>query len=314
MTRKFLALFVAATMALTYSCKKDKDTEAELDSQTKQFNDDSNNYKAESDQSNNDVNSAVGDIPAFGRGVKPPGVLSSPLCGATIDSSQLSQKIITINFDGQTPCFSPSRTRSGSIKVELTSGQFWSEAGAVLTITYTNFKITRLSDNKSIQFNGSKTLENVNGHDWLAFLAGTSTVEYRERAFNIAVAFNDGSTATWNSARFTKWSYNPSDTKLTFTALGDSAISGHNKTDSWGTNRFGYDFVTYYNTDIISNTYCGLWRPNSGELVHNVSSKDYVLTLGCDQNGNPTPYACAYGFKITWTPTGGSQTTLILSY
>lgn len=124
-----------------------------------------------------------------------PVLVSSPLCGVTIDSSQLSQKILFFNFDGITPCFSPSRTRSGQIKVQLTTGTNWHLAGSVLTITYNNFKITRLSDNKTITFNGVKTLTNVNGHNWLTFLAGTSSFKYQSRAFNVNVAYDDGSTA-----------------------------------------------------------------------------------------------------------------------
>ncbi|MBP6532648.1 MAG: hypothetical protein KA285_05155, partial [Bacteroidia bacterium] len=64
---------------------------------------------------------------------------------------------------------------------------------------------------------------------------------------------------------------------------------------------------------VVSNTYCGLWRFNSGELVHAVDGNTFTLTLGVDQSGNPTPYACAYGYKVGWN-VNGTANSVILSY
>lgn len=305
------------------ACKKNNDSEteqAQLDAKVSQFNSDANNYKSESDQADNDINSSLSDIPAFGRVAQGAAVLSSPLCGVVIDSSQIANKILFYNFDGVTPCFSPSRTRSGQIKVQLTSGVHWSDVGSVLTLTYTNFKVTRLSDNKSITFNGVKTLKNINGNNWIGFLLSTSTLKYQERALNIAVTFDNNLSATWNSARTTEWNYVQASTNpnipyahILFTAKGDTTLNGFNNVDSWGVNRFGENFTTYYNSPIVSNTYCGLWRFNSGELVHHLNNADFTLSLGLDQNGNPTPYACAYGYRVSWTVNGTSN-SVILSY
>lgn len=300
-----LLLTLSIVSIVFHSCKKDDKKDDQLDSQVQQFNADSQNYKGESDQADSDINNALGEIPAFGRFTT---TLSSPLCGVTIDSSQIAQKILFFNFDGITPCFSPSRTRDGQIKVQLTSGAYWSDVNSVLTITYINFKVTRLSDNKSIQFNGVKTLQNVNGHNWFGFLSGTATHKYRERALNINVTFDNGSTATWNSARTTEWSFDsaPAVDRIVFTANGDTTINGLAAIDSWGVNRFGQVFTTHYNAAWVSNTYCGLWRPNSGQLTHLLNNASYILTLGVDQGGNPTPYQCAYGFKVQWNSSAGT--------
>jgi hypothetical protein len=313
-TQKFLFVCSLIAMFMVASCKKDKEEvvvpqQPQLDEQTKQFNEDSNNYKTESDETDNDINNALEDIPAFGRRA---GILSSPLCGVIIDSSQIAQKILFFNFDGVTPCFSPSRTRAGQIKVELTSGNLWSDAGSVLTLTYINFNVTRLSDSVSITFNGVKTRKNINGNNWLGFILGTSTLKYQERAFNIAVTFNNAQ-ATWNTAHITEWSYNPSTTNITFTALGDTTLNGYNYVSAWGVNRFSQNFTTYYHASIVSNTYCGLWRPNSGELVHHVNNSDFTLTLGVNQSGNPTTLDCAYGYKVTWV-SNGLTGSVVLSY
>ncbi|MBK6836969.1 MAG: hypothetical protein IPG90_00765 [Bacteroidetes bacterium] len=316
-----ILMLITAGIFILNACKKNEEEDkVQLDANVSQFNTDANNYKSESDQADNDINNSLSSIPAFGRVAQGTEILSSPLCGVIIDSSQIANKILFYNFDGQTPCFSPSRTRSGQIKVELTTGAHWSDANSVLTITYINFKVTRLYDNKSITFNGVKTLKNINGNDWLGFILSSTTLKYQERALNIAVTFDNNLSATWNSARTTEWNYvqattNPSIhyAHIVFTARGDTSLNGHTTVDSWGINRFGENFTTYYNSAIVSNTYCGLWRFNSGELVHHLNNADFKLTLGVDQNGNATPYACAYGYKVAWSANGNSN-SVILSY
>ena len=323
-TSKIILFSAFSLLTILSACKKEeKEDAAELDSNVSQFNRDANDYKAESDQVDNDINNSLSEIPAFGRLTSASTVstiLSSPLCGVIIDSSQIANKILFYNFDGVTPCFSPSRVRSGQIKVELTGGTRWSDVGAVLTLTYIDFKVTRLSNSKSIQFNGIKTLKNINGNDWLGFLLSSATLKYQERALNIDVVFDNNQSAVWNSARITEWSLIPAVSNpnipyahIQFKAIGDTTLNGHTSVDSWGVNRFGSAFTTYYNSSVVSNTYCGLWRFNSGELAHIVNGNTFTLTLGVDQGGNPTPYACAYGYKVAWNVNGNSN-NVILSY
>src|ERR1035437_6194108 len=173
-------LIVAGLSVLVFvvSCKKKTTNPANLtlDAQVQQHNTDANTYRGESDQADNDINNGIGNTSLNGRIA---GVQSSPLCGVTIDSSQIASKILTFNFDGVTSCFSPSRLRSGSIKVQLTSGTHWGDVGSVLTITYNAFRVTRQSDNNYVQFDGVKTLTNVNGNDWLGFFLSTASLKYR---------------------------------------------------------------------------------------------------------------------------------------
>jgi len=319
MKKSFLIFSVSAlVMAVSFhSCKRVADL---LDPNIAQHNEDSNDLKSELDQVDSDINNALSSISGFGKTDGASAVFSSPLCGVTIDSSELAQHILYFNFDGVTPCFSPSRTRSGQIKVQLTEGTHWGDVGSVLTETFIDYKITRLSDGRSIEFDGIKTLENVNGNDWLGFLAGTASLMYRERTNNMQVTFDNNLNAVWNSARTTQWDFttNAQDPNipvayLTFTANGDTTIDGHATTDSWGVNRFGSDFITYYNTGLTSNTYCGFWRFLSGELVHSVNSNEYSLTLGVDQNGNASTLDCAYGYKVSWDIDGESNSQ-VFSY
>ncbi len=317
--KSIIKLFGLALLAITLitSCKKKEETPV-LDEKTKQFNQDANDIKAESDNADNDINSSINNSSLGGRlSVS----YSSPLCGVTIDSSQIANKILFYNFDGVTPCFSPSRTRSGQIKVELINGTTWLSAGSVLKLTYINFKVTRLSNNKSITFNGEKTLKNMNGINWFTFLLTTSEFKFQERANNIQITFDNNEQATWNLARITTWNYVPANATpgityayVKFTASGDTAINGVSNIDSWGINRFNLPFYTEFQSPWISNTYCGFWRPTSGSIKHQIAGSNLTLQLGVDQSGNTSTLSCAYGYKATWTPQGGSSQSIVLSY
>ena len=55
----------------------------------------------------------------------------------------------------------------------------WSNANAVLTYTFINFKVVQLKENKSVTLNGTKTVKNVNESDWLSYLSGLDTIKYQ---------------------------------------------------------------------------------------------------------------------------------------
>ncbi len=303
--------------SIVTSCKK-REKEIAMDEETKQFNEDANDIKSESDNVDNDINSSINNTSIGGR---TSASYSSELCGVTIDSSQIANKILFYNFDGSTPCFSPSRTRGGQIKVELINGNSWKDVGAVLKLTYINFKITKLSNNKSIQFNGVKTLKNVNGINWFTFLTSASNFKFQSRALNVNVTFENGDQAIWNSARITTWDYIAANVTpgipygyVKFTSNGDTIRNNVSNIDSWGTNRNGQIFQTYYQSPWVSNSYCGFWRPVSGNLSHQVGIYNLGLQLGVNQNGDPSTLNCAYGYKVSWTPLGGTAQTVINSY
>ena len=309
--KKPILLMTVATLGLALSFSSCKRVKELLDPNIEQHNEDSNDLKTEMDQIDDDINNVINDMPGFGKTDETGQTFSSAMCGASIDTSEIDQNILYFNFDGTTPCFSPSRTRSGQIKVELTGGDHWYEAGAELTQTFIDYKITRLSDDRSVEFDGTRTLENVNGYDWWEFLLGNQTILYRARMVGMDVTFDNNQTALWSTARTAQWAYMPNANDpdipvayLTFTANGDTTIDGHANTDSWGVNRYGSDFVSYLNSAITSNSYCGYWRPILGELIHEVDNNEYSLTLGVDQDGNASTLDCAYGFKVAWDING----------
>ncbi|MBK8587482.1 MAG: hypothetical protein IPN88_19620 [Bacteroidetes bacterium] len=66
-TKTFLIALLSVATILSGCKKEEKEEKAELDANVAQFNTDANNYKAESDQVDNDINNSLSEIPAFGR-------------------------------------------------------------------------------------------------------------------------------------------------------------------------------------------------------------------------------------------------------
>jgi hypothetical protein len=331
----FTLLLVAGALSITliYSCKKKDDsttnnnnpaTNSYSVSNNNTFNDDANYYKSENDNLNNDINS---DISTYHPGMRLPAgsdpekfqSYNAP-CGATVDTTQINQQKLIYHFNPAINC--GGRHRSGTITVQLTNGTHWSDPGAVLTFSTTDYTVIRW-DGKSISFNGTKTLKNVNGSSyaqWLAFFYGTGTIKLQERAVGVKVTFNGVLHATWNTAYTAEWSYTPSDSIVYFTANGDSSgagVGGYNNVGAWGTNRFGQLFYTHYDSPIVCDSYCNTWEPLSGVATHNVDNSTLTLTLGTDTAGvhqNYTAKNCPWGFNVTWHFGNGSNGSANIPY
>ena len=298
------------------SCKKDDKENEESVTKLSTQAEDNNDTKSESDQTNTDVTDALENFSSInGRKAVTEG--KKVICGCSIDSSQLENKILVLNFDGITPCGTPSRTRSGSIKVQLVEGDRWIHQGARLKITHNNFKVTRLKDSKSWTFNGDKYLTNVRGTNWLGFIAGVDSLLYRERGAGLTVALSGGGIIHYSVARTTSWKVIKSQTisdYIQFSAMGDTTISGLANTDTWGTNRFDNAFTNNYLSRLVSNTYCQVWRPVRGELVHRANGNTLTLKMGVNEQGQTDTRDCAYGWKLNWLLANGATGEKIFSY
>jgi len=282
------------------------------DPNAKQHNQDVSDTKSESDNVNTDVNNALTNMTTFGKNGQ---LQAISICGATIDSSQqnASPPSITITFDGHTVCPNPNRIRSGTIKVELISGTHWTDVGAQLRVTHTNYKVafTDLS-NHYVTFNGVKYLTDVNGINWITLYLGSSTATTRERSYNMQVTFDNGQSESWNTARLSTWGIN-NQTEIYTVVNGDTSMNGQT-VDSWGITRFGTNFTTAMIQPWKSNSTCGWWRPTSGEYTSTTTNFTVTVTFGVDASGNSTAVNCgAYGFKLAWTllPSNSTGTALV---
>ncbi len=310
-TNKIVFATLAIGLFWLASCKKTDTTNHTADPNAKQHNEDVSNTKNESDNVNTDVNNALNNISGFSG--KTDGVQALSICGATIDSTHQHDAVkpyIVITFDGITPCGSPSRIRSGEVKVELINGTKWSQQGAKLKITHTDYKVIYVNlNNHYLTFNGVKYLTNVDGFDWISywFSGGSLTARIKERTYDMTVKFENDSTDSWNSARLTTWSVT-NYTTFAATVNGDTTING--KTiDSWGTTRFGTSFITEMISPWKSGTTCGWWKPTEGKYMSSTSNFSVTATFGVNEDGSSHGSGCgAYGIKLEWNYNSGQAT------
>ncbi|MES2619901.1 MAG: hypothetical protein V4615_03540 [Bacteroidota bacterium] len=291
---------IGVTLMMLASCSKFKKTDDTADPNAKQHNDDVSNTKNESDNLNTEINNVLTRTSGFG---KKEGLQAASICGASIDSSGQYNTIPTviINFDGVTACGSPSRIRGGQVKVELIQGSSWSARGAKLRVTHIDYKVTFVNlNNHFVNFNGIKYLTNVDGFDGIAYyLTGAVTVRIKERTDNMTVTFENGQTASWNSARLSTWQVT-GYVNITATVNGDTIIGGK-FIDSWGVTRFNTNFLTEMNTPWKSGTTCGWWKPTQGRYTSVTDNFTVSATFGVDRNGNALNSGCPGYLKLDWT-------------
>ena len=312
-TQLALALVLGSTLFFLSSCKKDEKTamsaaEKEIIAQTEE----NNETKAETDQSNTDAFDAVDEVKALSGGRI--GDDGSRLCGCTIDSTRRQEKILTLVYDGVTPCFSPSRYRSGKIEVQLLNQDAWYKRGAILKLTMLDYKVRRATDNAFITFNGIKYLKNAKGYS-LGILTGADSLVIAERAKDIIIKTSAGTQDLHSIARRTSLKVALSPTLRTvYRTNGDTTIEGNANTDSWGTNRRGQAYVNVFNSPLVSNTNCGTSRPVAGKITHKAGGNQIVLTLGLNEQGAPDTRNCAFGYRWEWMLATGQSGSSLKSY
>lgn len=306
---------VALAGAVITSCKKEKTetttTPDDSAAQMQKASDDSNT-EGNSNQAVDDANTVLSAIPNTSG--KTDGIESFTvgICGATIDTSQISSGKITLTFDGTTAC--NGVTRSGTIALQLAGGIKWKNAGATVTMTFTNYKVTKISNSKSLTFNGTHTVTNVSGGLFPSILFG-NTLVHKVRA-NMTLTFDDGTIRAWQAARLKTLSGSGTSIAtltLTATVAGDTTLSGVANTETWGTTRAG-DAFTSTLTDLSVNNHCGWNRPTSGVKTITVGSKSLTITAGVDASGNIVSSGCPDYYKINWINAAGVAKQAVITY
>eukprot|EP01012_Entosiphon_sulcatum_P066576 TRINITY_DN95892_c0_g1_i1.p1 TRINITY_DN95892_c0_g1~~TRINITY_DN95892_c0_g1_i1.p1 ORF type:complete len:324 (+),score=36.83 TRINITY_DN95892_c0_g1_i1:95-1066(+) len=299
------ALLLASTLAFT-SCKKkqafkNEDGQASADNRTVQ---------SENDAAVNDVNTEISNNSLLrGRtsgATSIQRVLGITATGYNVDTTGIHQGTIKINYDGTTI---NNRSRTGSIRLTIQNyaqGKRWKDAGCVLQVDYLSYKITRASDSKSVQFNGTQLLTNITGDGWWELLVTKtkSSIATSVTGTNLNVLFDDGKTAVYNINR--KFTYTYPNNILTCTGEGIGSADGLSSLENYGTTRDGDAFTSQVSTPIVWNFTCGWWAPIQGKAVIKVDSKDFSLdcTFGVDASGNPVSVGanqCPYGWKVEWS-------------
>lgn len=306
---KFCLMSVIALTVLTtfVACKKDSDPTTDPDTEMTIHSDDQVRVSNEMDAVANDANIAVESNSTFSGRLQNP---NSLICDATlaVDISANLKKI-TITYDG-TNC-SGTRTRTGAVVLSMATGVLWKDAGAVLTVSYENLKITRVSDNKSITINGTHAITNVSGGR-LSDLATQISITHTINSSNMAITFDDNSQRTWQVARQRMFTYNNG---LVITITGMHTDGNNTHISEWGTTRLGNAFTTSIAQSLVIRQDCNFQLTN-GEIRHDRLLTSSTVTFGLDATGNPTscPGAGTYYFKLHWTGAGGNAHNIIRPY
>ena len=195
-----LALFTTFT-----ACKKDDNPKDDTKDEITAHTDDQNNISNELDGVLTEATASLETEAGFsGRMMN--GTDINTICGATAVADTMSNpRTITITYNGNN-CFG-THHRSGVVVLSMPAGVRWRNAGAALTVSFQNFRIKRLIDNKSITINGSHTLTNVSG-GLMIQLPQLSNITHTVSSSTMSIKFDDNTERTWQVARKRVFTYN----------------------------------------------------------------------------------------------------------
>jgi hypothetical protein len=304
---KLASAFTLAIVLTVSSCKKSDKDENDYSTELSTHSDDQMQVSTEMDDVADDANVAIESNPYFaGKMMDPNGII----CDATIAVDTISNpRKITITYNG-TNCIG-NKIRTGVVVLSMPAGVQWKNAGAVLTLTYQNFKIKRISDNKSIIINGAHTITNVTGGR-LIDLPTQGTIVHAIASNNMSITFDDNTQRTWQVARKRTFTYNNG---IVLTITGMHTAGNNSNIVEWGINRFGNAFTTSITEPIVIRQDCNA-RVTKGQIKHEGLAAAATVTFGLDVNGNATtcPGNGNYYYKITWTGPAGNSLTVIKPY
>jgi hypothetical protein len=299
-------LILVAAVIFT-ACQKGVSNTTTESAQVSIHADDQARFSSEVDAAANDVDASLESSTSFaGRGEG----VQSLICDATITVDTASNpRTITITYNG-TNCLG-NRTRTGVIVVSMPQNVRWKNPGAAITVTFQNFKVTRLSDNKSITINGSQVYTNVSG-GLLINLPTLGTITHTITSSGMTITFDDNSQRSWQVAKQRVFTY---DNGIVITTTGTHTEGTTTGIAEWGTTRFGGAFTSAIASPMIVRQDCN-FRLTSGQVVHTRPAITATVTFGLDVNGNPTtcPGTGNYYMKIVWVGSGGNSHTVILPY
>jgi hypothetical protein len=222
--------------------------------------------------------------------------LDLSICDATVTTDTAGGlREIIITYNGAN-CRG-NRTRTGTVVISIPLGVRWRDAGAAVTVSIQNLKITRIRDNKTITLNGTYTYTNVTG-GLLKNLATLGTITHTITADNVTILFADSATRVWSVAKQRVFTYNDG---VVITTTGTHSDGANNDVAIWGTNRFGNSFETRISQPMVIAQSCD-FRLTSGETITTRPALTLTITYGLDANGDPTscPGSGYYYFKAVW--------------
>jgi hypothetical protein len=308
-TLLFAYLSAFALLINFAACKKDQSKNNDND-QISAHSDDQEQFSTEVDGVANDADATIESSSSFtGRFEGAQGTI----CDANVTVNIASDpRTITITYDG-TVCPGAFRKRTGTVIISMPANVQWKNAGAAVTVTIQNLKITRLSDNKSITINGSQVYTNVSGGLLPSLLVPGASLTHSITSDGLSVTFDNGSQRNWKVSK--QRVITNDGGSLVITTTGTHTDGNNLGIAEWGTNRFGTAFTTSIAEPLVVRQSCG-FRLTSGKVKHTVGSLSATVTFGLNANGEPTscPGAAPFYLKIVLTGANGNSITLIRPY
>lgn len=298
--------FFAASLILS-SCKKEGSATPENSDEAIAHSNDEMRVSNEIDAISGEVNLLLSSQAGFaGRGQE----VETVICDATIvvDTS-VNPRTVTVTFNG-TGCLG-DRTRTGVIVVSMDANMRWKNPGATVSVSFQNYKVTRISDNKSITINGTKTITNQSG-GLLINLPTLGSIIHLVNSNGLTITFNDGTERNWQVARKQTYTY---ENGVVLTVEGNHSDGNVTGIAEWGTNRFGKQFTTVITEPLIIRQDCNL-RLTGGRVRHDVPLFSVNAWFGLNENGAPTscPGTAAYYMKLIWSGPSGNVHSVLLPY
>ena len=304
-----MGLLLSSALLFT-ACKKTStnSSSTEIANESQVQADDQSQVAASTDDITTDASTISENVIAV-TGNGPQTFFPNP-CGATVTYDTLNAvRTITITYNGLNCAGTLMRT--GVVTISIPAGQLWKTAGAQLTITATNLKITRVSSQRSITINGSEVITNVTG-GLLRNLASLGTITHTITSSGITITFDNNTQRSWQIAKQRVYTYSNGIVVSTTGTHTDGSTTGISE---WGTNRFGNPFVTQIIDPMVIRQDCN-FRVTSGHIKHSRLLRTVDVTFGLDSAGNPTscPGTGTYYMKIVWVNAAGTTVTVILPY
>lgn len=302
-----LALLALSAVIAFTSCKKEKDADNNNAVEIIAHSDDQTLFTAELDEANLDAETVLAAyaVTYSGRNQEPPVYI----CDASISfNAESNPRTITVQYNGEN-C-KGSKKRTGTIVLSFAEGTDWNEAGAAVSVSFQNFKVTRLSDNKSITINGTQTYTNVSG-GLLKNLSSQQSITHSITSNDLSVAFDNANARTWKVAKQHVYTYSNG---IVLSASGTHSEGGQNNIAEWGTNRFGLAFSTATVEPVVIRQDCD-FRITGGVVKHTVANVSATATFGLDAKGEPV--SCpegSYYFKLVYTGPAGNSISFLYPY
>jgi len=305
---KFMLVLIGLTAMTLSSCKKNDSAADETQSAQ-----DANNVSNAIHSTSDDATAAAGQVSSYKSLVSWNNAGGNLLVDATVTDTSADSIVITYAGINSWNGF----YRSGTIVIKNTGGIPWHEAGAVLTVTYYNLKVTNGINTYTL--NGSHTITNKSGGLAWQVMAGlaptaltpTTSVTHQIQSSDMSVTFPNGTTSKWTVDRIRTWSSSGSTISVSLSSDGGAFTET-------GTNRFGESFTNSITSPIMAdNTTCEIWRPYTGEWTHAVGSNSLNVLFGTNSTGTQvgTPTYCGtlgdYGYYITLTRGSGTRTRFV---